>query len=151
MPNWKGPQPGLIALRHLIYANLAMIHRMGIYEDRFIAGTAIKSHHAEGRALDIYLSVSVDEQKDLGDQLTSAFMDCARAVGIDEVIWNRQVWTAKHPSLQPYHGKKPHTDHVHVGFTRQGSQRTSFGPLASRLAQIRTGMQDAFRANANVT
>jgi hypothetical protein len=150
MPNWKGPQPGPSALRRLIYANRSMVHKIGIYENRFIAGTNTKSHHAEGRALDIYLSVFIAEEKVLGDQLFSAFVDCARAMLIDEVIWNHQIWSKTKPHVHPYLGQRPHTDHVHVGFTRQGSQLTSFGPFAARLAQIRTGLHDAFQATGDI-
>lgn len=150
MPNWKGPQPGLISLRHLIHANLSIVRKMGIYADRFIAGTTTKSHHAEGRALDIYLSVFNKEEKAIGDQLVAAFIDCARSMDIDEVIWNREIWSPRRPMLRPYHGKRPHTDHVHVGFTRAGSQRTSFGALAGRLARIRAGMPDGFQAADDV-
>jgi hypothetical protein len=134
----------------MIRANLPQIPRIGIYNVRNIAGSTKPSLHAEGRAVDIYLSAFVAREKALADQLFAAFIDCAASMGLEEVIWNRQIWSRTRRVVHPYTGVKPHIDHVHVGFTRPGSQQTSLGSLPSRLAQIRTELQDALKANANI-
>lgn len=63
MPHWNGPQPALLLLRHLIYANLPQIHQIGIYNARNVAGSSKRSLHAEGRAADIYLNAFVATEK----------------------------------------------------------------------------------------
>lgn len=88
-------------------------------------------------------------QKVIGDQLFQAFVDLGPQMGLQEVIWNRQIWSTGVPHVHHYTGKNPHTDHVHVGFTRAGSQNTSFPLLMIRIAQIRTGLEELAGAGLN--
>lgn len=150
MSHWNGPQPAPLALRHLIYANLPQIHRMGIYNVRNIAGSSKQSLHSEGRAADIYLSAFVAVEKALADRLFAVFVDCARSMGLEEVIWNHQIWSHAKSRAHRYTGVNPHTDHVHVGFTRPGSQLVSLGTFPMRLAQMRSEMQDVLAASSNL-
>ncbi|MDQ2776363.1 MAG: hypothetical protein M3Y57_15825 [Acidobacteriota bacterium] len=123
----------------------------GIYNDRNIAGTTTKSLHAEGRALDIGLMVSRPYEKLIGDELFQAFIEYASQMGFQEIIWNRQIWSAAKPVVHPYTGHDPHTGHIHAGFTRPASQQTNFpGSFVMRIAAIRTGLEDLARANRNI-
>jgi hypothetical protein len=150
MPNWNGPQPGPVVLRQMIQANLPQVIRIGIYNVRNVAGSSKQSLHAEGRAVDIYLNAFVAPERMLGDQLFAAFIECSASMGLEEVIWNRQIWSLTHRWVRPYTGVKPHIDHVHVGFTRTGSQVTSLGWFPTRLAQIRTELQDSRKTSSNI-
>jgi hypothetical protein len=50
-------------------------------------------------------------------------------MGIQELIWNRRIWTATYHAQgwRTYTGPDPHTDHIHIGLNRAGaSKRTSF-------------------------
>jgi len=130
-------------LWHLIHSNFKIARNLGIYNHRVIAGTHTLSHHAEGRALDIGLLVARPGEKLLGDQLFEIFIDSASVLGVDEIIWNHQISSASHPAVHHYHGQNPHIDHIHVGFTRAGSQNTAFPPVfLIRIAQLRTGLED---------
>ena len=142
---WKGPQPAPRYLGRLLRANFPQISETGIYNDRNVAGTSKKSSHAEGRALDIHLSAKDPDQKSLGDQLFRTIVSRARSIGVDNVIWNRQIWSVKHPRPRAYHGLNSHTDHLHVEFTRQGSQFSQQRMLNAILIDvgiIRTGIED---------
>jgi hypothetical protein len=150
MPNWNGPQPGPLLLRDLILVNFPLVKKIGIYNNRTVAGSTRLSHHAEGRALDIYLHAHTAPQKVLGDLLFAAFIELAEDVGADQVIWNRQIWSTQRPTLRRYGGVSPHEDHIHVGFTKDGSQFRTFGLLPARLAQIRTDLE-AGRTQAATT
>jgi hypothetical protein len=144
---WNGPQPAPKALWTLIHANFPQTRFDGIYNPRNIAGTNTPSLHAEGRALDIGLDVRKPAEKMIGDGLFKIFVDVAVQTGLEEVIWNRQIWSTRNPHIHPYTGHSPHTDHVHVGFTRQASQQTTFpGILLIKIAQLRTGIEDLSRA-----
>ena len=148
---WDGPQPAPKALFQLIHANFPQTRNDGIYNDRDIAGTHTKSLHAEGRALDIGLSVSQPNEKLIGDQLFAAFIETAGDAGFQELIWNRQIWSTANPTIHAYHGHDPHTGHIHAGFTRTASQQKVMpGSLVMQVAIIRTGLEDLARANANV-
>jgi hypothetical protein len=53
----------------------------------------------------------------------------ARRMGLQEVIFNRRIWTARRAKegLRHYSGSNPHTDHVHMGMNWAGAlKRTSF-------------------------
>lgn len=83
------------------------------------------SAHSEGRAADIFLNAFDPVHLQIGDALVLMFIDYAADLGIDHIIWNRQVWSTDHAQegLRPWESSRnPHTNHVHVAFTRDGSQ-----------------------------
>lgn len=141
--DWNRSQPAPQALFRFIHANFPVCRNMGIFNHRVVAGTNTLSHHAEGRALDIGLRAAVQNEKWLGDQLFAIFVKSANSSDIDEIIWNRQIWSAKRPFVHPHHGANPHVDHIHVGFTRDGSQKTALAHLfIMKIATLRTGMEE---------
>jgi hypothetical protein len=141
--DWNRPQPAPMALYQYMHANFPACRNMGIFNHRLVAGTNTLSHHAEGRALDIGLRAAVQNEKWLADKLFEIFVKGANSKDIDEIIWNRQIWSAKRPFVHPHRGSNPHADHIHVGFTREGSQKTAFAHLfILRIPTLRTGMED---------
>ena len=103
-----------------------------------------KSSHAEGRALDFHLDATDPSQKALGDRLFDAIIRKAEKIGVDNVIWNREIWSVgkKVAGKRKYNGKNPHTDHVHVEFTRAGSQYVTLDEILIEVGIIRTGLDD---------
>jgi hypothetical protein len=110
----------------------------GRFEDhncRRVQGSQNLSLHAEGRAVDFYSSnmaqvwLNCTSQKDpkygsRKHKLIQAFnhaIDIACSNGIQEVIYNRQIWTHAN-GVRPYRGASPHTDHVHIGLNRCGAR-----------------------------
>jgi len=148
--NWNQPQPAPRALWAMVKASFPQTRFLGIYNQRNVAGTNVPSTHAEGRALDIGLLVSRPGEKGLGDQLFQLFIRNAVELGLDHVIWNRQIWSTARGGPRAYTGVSPHTDHVHVAFTRDGSQRINFPRTLLDIAILRTGMEDLARANQNI-
>lgn len=140
--DWKRPQPLPSAVKDVLKANFPVIAKVGIYNDRNVAGTTKKSSHAEGRALDIYLSAAKPNERLVGDSLFDTMIESAAQSGIDNVIWNREIWSTAHPQRRPYKGKSAHRDHIHVEFTRVGSQLAAFDLLKLRIAQLRTGLEE---------
>ena len=147
--NWNRSQPAPLALWRLVSANFPQARNLGIFNARNIAGTNRPSLHAEGRALDIGLRVSDGTEEMIGDELFRAFVDLGSSIGLEEVIWDRQIWSSRRSVVHPYTGANPHTDHVHVGFTRAQSQQIGFPVLSVRIASIRTGLEDLNRAFQN--
>jgi len=142
--NWKGPQPAPRYMANLLTANFPDVKKTGIYNDRNVAGTNKKSSHAEGRALDFHLDATDPSQKALGDRLFDAIIRKAEKIGVDNVIWNREIWSVgkKVGGKRKYNGKNPHTDHVHVEFTRAGSQYVTLDEILIEVGIIRTGLDD---------
>jgi hypothetical protein len=53
-----------------------------------------------------------------------------RRFGIQELIWNRHIWTSERADedWRDYNvpaGGSPHTDHIHVGLTRRAGNRNT--------------------------
>jgi hypothetical protein len=127
-----GPQPGTTALRRLLRARFG--ERLAeIYNCRPIRGGTSLSLHAEGRAVDYYVNANDPQELQVGDQIVRWLLDpddagnshaVARRLGVQEVIWNRRIWTAgrrRDDGMRPYSGVDPHTNHLHVGQNRAGA------------------------------
>lgn len=148
--DWRKAQPAPTAFARLLRGNFAQIRQTGIYNDRNVAGTNLKSSHAEGRAVDIHLNAFSSEEKGLGDELFHAIIRRATSIGVANVIWNRHIWSQLHGGPRPYTGENPHTDHLHVEFTRAGSQVDLLHHILIDIAIIRTGLEDLSRGRANI-
>jgi hypothetical protein len=144
--DWHRPQPAPKEVARRLRTNFPMITATGIYNDRNVAGTNIKSSHAEGRGLDVHLSAGDQRQRLVGDQLFKGLQEVAAMSGIANVIWNRKIWSTQHPHARQYTGDNPHLDHIHIEFTRPGSQLTVFRYLEVKIAQIRSGLEDLERS-----
>jgi flagellar protein FlgJ len=147
--NWHRAQPLPSGLAKYLKANFLQIAETGIYNDRNVAGTNKKSAHAEGRALDIHLNVNRPDEKLIADKLYRIFIEAAYQTGIDNVIWDRMIWSRTRGEHR-YAGQNPHTDHIHIEFTRPGSQLTVWHFLDLKVAQLRTGLEELSRAQANI-
>jgi hypothetical protein len=151
MANWNGPQAAPKALWAMLQANFPVARNVGIFNRRNIAGTNTPSLHSEGRALDIGLNAGDATEVVIGDRLFEIFCDLGQTLQLEEVIWRRQIWSAQHPLVHAYAGISPHTDHIHVGFTRTGSQQASMPAMfLLRIAQLRTGLEELRSASANL-
>ena len=148
--NWNRPQPAPQAVWRVVNANFPSTGFGGIYSPRNIRGRSTPSLHAEGRALDIMLKAADPAQKIIADGLFRIFTDLAQQIGLEEVIWNKQAWSQRHLGVHPYTGADPHTGHMHIGFTRDGSQKTSFALLELRVAVLRTGVDELRKASGGL-
>lgn len=96
------------------------------------------SRHSEGRAADIYVNVKNAYLKRFGDELFQRFAANARSLGLEDLIWNDQIWSAAHPTVHAY-TDTDHRDHLHMGFSRIASQH------------IHQGLEGLIREAAEVT
>lgn len=162
--NWNKDQPATGFIRQLVYQYFpaVSIHRdveltlepharkvvrnhpmkgVGGYKQRTTEHGGF-SLHSEGRAADIYVIVKNAYLKKFGDELFWRFVTFAQALGLEEVIWNRQEWMARHPTVRPRAASSDqHTDHLHVGFSRSGSQNQL--PLLETLVREAAEATDA--------
>jgi hypothetical protein len=106
----------------------------GIYNCRNVRGGSSLSLHAEGRALDWHLNSAVAAEKAQGDKLVAAMLASdesgnkwalARRFGLQEIIWNKRIWTSARASegLRAYSGADLHTTHVHLGQNRAAANK----------------------------
>ena len=155
--NWAQDQPAPQRAIRTIHANFPQVRNLGIYVCRDIKGTNIRSPHGEGRALDIGLRANIPGEKVIGDQLFRVLIDSARRSGIDNVIWNRQIWSVSQGGPRPWGGyyksgaaKNPHTDHLHVEWTRDGSQLQRLDFLELQVSIVRQGLEEIARYQKNL-
>jgi hypothetical protein len=148
--NWRQPQPPPRTLWSVVHANFPVTRFTGTYNRRNIAGTSTPSAHAEGRALDIGLLVSRPAEKALGEQLFKLFIRDAAELGLDHVIWNTQIWSARRGGPRHYGGANPHTDHIHMAWTRDGSQRVVFPRFILDISILRMGLEELAQASRNI-
>ena len=100
--------------------------------------TSSTSEHYDGRALDVAFNASsATARKNANDFLFWLLKPdqygnrnaMARRLGIMYAIWNRKIWRAYRPTAGwlAYTGTNPHTDHIHLSFSVNGSlRRTSW-------------------------
>ncbi len=124
-PNNK---PGMVAFAQLISQH----YNRPRYTTSRSCKAGNTSQHGEGRAVDWPMNVYDSGDKAIGDAvaywLTTNNGEMARRFGVQSVIWNKRVWYLYSPgSWSGYSGPSPHTDHVHISFTWDGSmKRTSW-------------------------
>jgi len=155
--NWAKDQPAPQHAIRTIHANFPQVRNLGIYVCRNIKGTSVRSAHAEGRALDIGLRANHPGERFVGDQLFRALIESAPKSGIDNVIWNRQIWSISHGGPRPWIGnykggaaKNPHTDHLHVEWTRDGSQLQRLDFLELQVSIVRQGIEEISKYQQNL-
>lgn len=129
-------EPGAIKLRELILQNWNGTKDMGIYNCRNVRGGNTLSLHAEGRAIDIGASFSTMQQ------LAQWAVDYSGWYGIQEVIFNKKIWSSNkaYDGWRTYSGTNPHTDHVHIGLTTEAANDTNYMPGEIYGKNLRTAL-----------
>lgn len=157
---WAKDQPAPVAAVRLLHAAFHQAKNGGIYVPRTVGTTSIPSGHAEGRALDLQLSVHAPAEKILGDAIFKMIIESASSWGIDHVIWDRHIWSREKPFVHDFvgvytkhgqpmkdaHGrtvpKNPHTDHLHIEWTREGSQHQRLLCIQMKIGQLKSDVED---------
>lgn len=106
---------------------------LGIYNCKPIAGSAILSLHGEGRACDLGVP---DGDPGWARQLADAMVMMSAELGIQLVIYRRQVWSSVQATAgwRAYHGTNPHNDHMHVELTWAGARSLTVGAITLALS-----------------
>ena len=141
-------RPGMLALQHWLEANFRGVF-WGSYRCE-LWGKHEASLHAENRAIDWHLDVTVPADRRAAERLIRLLLApdatgnpqaLARRMGVEELIWDCGYWGAGMTQFEPYqqcYGKRGklkkhvdptvgHRNHVHVGMTKAGAAaRTSF-------------------------
>jgi hypothetical protein len=125
--------PGAVKLAKLIRRTYGADESIGIARDACYT----TSEHNDGRALDWM----VDATTRAGKRKANTFLDwllatdddgnrhaMARRLGVMYIIHDRRIWRAYgDPGWGPYSGTNPHTDHIHISLSYDGSTgRSSF-------------------------
>jgi hypothetical protein len=126
-----GPSAGATKLLNYLKSTFQG-RSMGVYNCRNVRGGKSKSLHSEGRAIDWGLNANnaatLAEGNKIRDWLVGNGAANAKNMGVQEVIWNRQIWSSSKAAqgMRSYGGTNPHTDHLHIGMNRWGA--SNFDP-----------------------
>lgn len=126
-------KPGTLAFSQNTLAAFTNTGTYGISRDCNIGG---QSEHKEGRAWDWRALASNAAEHRSVDQMLNWLLATdaegnkhamARRLGVMYIIWDRQMFRMYRveDGWQPYSGSSPHTDHVHISFTRAGGDKTT--------------------------
>ena len=143
-----GSQVGARALERWIYGQrISSSYTWGIYNCRPIENTRERSRHSEGRAVDWYIGTRNTRGKQLAKRMIARLLATdsrgnrhalARRMGIQEIIYDCQVWLADGLGMTRYglcrnrptgRRRRPiddtieHLDHVHIGLNWPGARR----------------------------
>lgn len=94
-------------------AHPGVAHTAGIYNCRNQRGGGTLSHHARGSAGDTGFPGVAHP---VGSKLARALVACADALGVQRVIWAKQIIDCR-AGWRDYFGTNPHWDHVHWELT----------------------------------
>ncbi len=126
-------RPGAEKIAALIRATYGSDESIGIARNSCYS----PSEHNDGRALDWMVDATTRAGRAKADSFLSWLLATdedghtnamARRLGIMYIIFNKRIWRAYgDPGWGSYSGTNPHTDHIHISLSYDGSTgRTSF-------------------------
>jgi len=127
-----GPQPGASALMNWCLTNYQASKNLGIYNCRTVRGSTAPSMHGEGRAIDVGFPVLNRKAHADGSRLLEDLAKHAGDLGLQCIIWNRRIYSARSPRGRKYTGTNPHIDHLHIELTREAAKHLT----PQRIAQV---------------
>lgn len=130
----SGPSRGALALREFMLGRYSEASDGGIFNCRTVRGTSSPSIHGEGRAWDMMLPVRNGRGNPRGHDVVRALGASGRRLGVQTVIFDRTIWSARSPSGRAYTGVHPHFDHLHIELTRDAAVSLTVAQL--RLAFV---------------
>jgi len=124
-----GPTSGAIALRDWMRSNYPVGWSGGIFNCRTVRGSQQPSIHGEGRALDWMMPVVNGRGHPDGHDAVRRLGKHGKTLGIQTIIFDRTIWSARSPNGRPYTGVHPHFDHIHAEITRDAGRTLTLARL----------------------
>lgn len=109
---------------------------LGIYNCRTVRGSSLLSTHAEGRAVDPGVPMTLEGRRAMDWYLTQLAPHAGR-IGLCYVIWYRTVYNTGNPCGRPYGGSNPHIDHAHIELTRLAARNLTLTTLRTVVGDFR--------------
>lgn len=129
-----GPESGAQALLAYLLEEYPNARSLGIYNCRTVRGGSTTSLHGEGRAVDLgWPMSSAGRGTASGEAVVKRLAAHGRRLGIQTIIYNRRIYSARSPQGRYYGGTHPHYDHHHIELTRAAGDRLTLATLRSVL------------------
>ena len=122
------------------------VFSLGICNCRNVGGGSSLSHHANCRALDAGIPTGSGGSyiPEFGDPIIELLGPHGRELGLDHLILNRIIYSARSPNGRPYSGVHPHFNHAHIGLTEAGAINLNYATLVAVLGEPAGGDNMAF-------
>lgn len=127
--NSGGPSNGARALLAWMQREYPQGRSMGIYNYRPVVGSESLSIHAEGRALDWGMPMVNGKGTPEGHAIVKRLAAHGQRLGIQAIIYDRKIWSARSPRGRAYLGAAPHYDHLHIELTKSAGERLNLATL----------------------
>lgn len=128
-----GPSSGALALQTWLSEVLPQGRSGGIFNCRKVRGSDAPSVHGEGRAVDWMLPVVAGRGMPEGREVVARLGEFGDRLGLQCVIFDRTIWSARSPDGRRYNGVHPHYDHIHAELTRHAAAALTIQTLRSTL------------------
>lgn len=124
-------------LRRFLYSR-----SLGICNCRNIGGGATRSHHSECRAGDWGIPTGAGGSfiPALGNPVHELLGPHGKRLGLDHLILNRRIYSARSPDGRYYSGASPHYNHAHIGINSAGAARLTMATLINVLGDVGAGI-----------
>ena len=151
-PCTSGPAPGAKALETWLGSEFVG-HSGGIFNCRTVRGSSTPSIHGEGRAVDWMMPVRGGRGNPEGHDAVRRLGALGDRLGVQTIIFDRTIWSARSPSGRAYTGVHPHYDHLHIELTREAGQTLTLAQLrltvsGQLVAEVRPTVRPTIRQGA---
>lgn len=118
---------------------------LGICNCRPVRGGSTLSHHGPCWAYDSGIPTGSRGSylPEYGDPIVELLGPHGRRLGLDHLILNRIIYSARSPNGRVYKGTHPHYNHAHIGLSEEGARNLNYATLVAVLGDPGTGGDDA--------
>ena len=124
---------------------------MGIYNCRTVVGGTTTSLHGEGRALDYGMPMVNSRGSSAGHELVRRLGENGQRLGVQAIIYDRQIWSARSPNGRAYTGVHPHYDHLHIELTWNAARNLNLATLRDVLGGPEEGTMYVIRRSQGIS
>ncbi len=125
---------GATSLAAYLQDSFAYTFSMGICNCRNTRGGSSFSHHANCRAYDCGIPTNGGVYRpELGDPIHQLLGPNGRRLGLDHLILNRIIYSARSPNGREYKGTHPHYNHAHIGLTAAAGGNLNYASIVAIL------------------
>lgn len=137
---------GAKSLLAYLIDSYSWVKSFGICNCRNIGGSSSLSHHANCRALDAGIPTGPNGSylPQYGDPIIELLGPHGRELGLDHLILNRTIYSARSSNGRWYGGIHPHYNHAHIGLTEAGAINLNYASLVAILGEPAGGGDMAF-------
>ncbi len=99
-----------------------------------ICNCRLPSHHSNCRAYDCGIETNNGAYRpELGDPIHQLLGPVGRRLGLDHLILNRIIYSARSPNGREYKGVHPHRNHAHIGLTAAAGLNLNYASIVAIL------------------